>query len=653
MASRGAPSRSLSFSADLFADNDDDDDDHHGSDDEGNWDDFEEPAVPDPAPLSRSASAEEGRTLLRQGLSGDGDDGDDGDDGNGAAAGGARRKKDDEERAVECRTTAAVAGEETKASSSAASSGHQHIPRKTLGGSRVISFDGAELNSTGGPPKRWDGKGIMYWMGTNEGQRAWANPVSVGVVQVRLHNGRRGPRGDFKKGPWVTLEDRGCVFYAVRLREHVAIAARRGDSDGVGIEFDISKYEVRPTRYAIRHGDVDDLRMAYAVGLIADGSPYAVGCLRNWELQARSSPAEPWQTLRVHREDDTLSKQYTGGEGERPQYATASWDLEPKGGPGDFYRHFRVLQTGPNSRGGYQLCISGFELWGAVRHRTRPACGGRCGGRCKACRMANGGVFTFEKKRSKLTKAERKKLRAEEKQKGKQQIWGSSVDMIDHWDVSCDAGGGGGAAGAAGTADAPKNDAGAGAAITAAAQETKAGSNPSAGAESAAAADCGVADESGQISSSFRSGDRVEATVRRVDTTKSRRVFSGPRAGRMCTDPGIIICANGDGTYDIRFDDGEERRDVQACHIRGVGGGGGASGDAACASAAFAGAAGAAGGGATGAAAEAEASESRSAAVWAVDRAVDEWRADPYAFWVRHVPITDDAPKDDAGAGLE
>ena len=75
--------------------------------------------------------------------------------------------------------------------------------------------------------------------------------------------------------------------------------------------------------------------------------------LRHWQLQG-SADGSTWETLREHTNDFTLS--------EVPM-STAAWEVEAGGRA---FRHFRILQTGPNSAGTQQLRCAGIELYGTL-----------------------------------------------------------------------------------------------------------------------------------------------------------------------------------------------------------------------------------------------------------------------------------------------
>ena len=79
---------------------------------------------------------------------------------------------------------------------------------------------------------------------------------------------------------------------------------------------------------------------------------------RNWELQGAGSADGPWTTLRRHANDDSLAP---------TEYSMADWPVEGQAAP---WRHFRIFQTGVNSRGNNgcnrELNCGGIELYGTL-----------------------------------------------------------------------------------------------------------------------------------------------------------------------------------------------------------------------------------------------------------------------------------------------
>jgi hypothetical protein len=85
------------------------------------------------------------------------------------------------------------------------------------------------------------------------------------------------------------------------------------------------------------------------------GNDNGHGRLLNWRLEG-SNDGKEWNNLRVHEDDQSLPNQGFG---------VAHWPVEQVTKD---YSHFRIIQTGPNSGGGYDnmLCCAGFEMYGKI-----------------------------------------------------------------------------------------------------------------------------------------------------------------------------------------------------------------------------------------------------------------------------------------------
>ena len=78
--------------------------------------------------------------------------------------------------------------------------------------------------------------------------------------------------------------------------------------------------------------------------------------LRSWRLEA-SNDGQAWTILRAHSSDASL--------GDEPM-SVAAWPLDAAAVGGRAFRHFRILQTGPNSSGSNYLMCAGIELYGVL-----------------------------------------------------------------------------------------------------------------------------------------------------------------------------------------------------------------------------------------------------------------------------------------------
>ena len=75
--------------------------------------------------------------------------------------------------------------------------------------------------------------------------------------------------------------------------------------------------------------------------------------LRQWRLEG-SNDSSKWTTLREHVNDASLGDE---------AFSVASWPIEAEG---KAFRHFRILQTGPNSSNGNHVMCTGIELYGTL-----------------------------------------------------------------------------------------------------------------------------------------------------------------------------------------------------------------------------------------------------------------------------------------------
>ena len=99
-------------------------------------------------------------------------------------------------------------------------------------------------------------------------------------------------------------------------------------------------------RYALRHGFFN--------------SNYS---LRNWRLEGSSDGGESWSLIMEHNGDESLN-----GDG----YATHSWEVpqqQQEEEEDKWFDAIRIIQTGKNSYGNHNLCLSGIELYATMRER--------------------------------------------------------------------------------------------------------------------------------------------------------------------------------------------------------------------------------------------------------------------------------------------
>ena len=168
----------------------------------------------------------------------------------------------------------------------------------------------------------FDTNGVLYHIATEGGARPYANPHAAGSVVASMSSVGDGSADQFVQHAHPEpvdnfTEDTAGSWMAVDLGEGRAL---------------------RVARYTLRHD--------------ANGCSHV---LRRWRLEG-SADGTGWTTLKTHADDAGLAA---------TSMATASWPVEAAGA----FRHFRILQTGKNSKGTDQdhLMCAGIELYGRLR----------------------------------------------------------------------------------------------------------------------------------------------------------------------------------------------------------------------------------------------------------------------------------------------
>lgn len=167
-----------------------------------------------------------------------------------------------------------------------------------------------------------DTNGLMYFIGTEELNTSWSNPISSRRVTTYVN----GQYGDYNYYPYRSV-DRG----ADSRPWHSNGAA------GTWIIYDLGGYAIQPTDYTIKGR--------------ADYSPGSY--LRNWDLEGTNDLSGSWDTL-DSRTTDTQQGDNTWG------YYTASASQS--------YRYIRLRSTGVSSDGGNYFIIGEVEFYGDVSY---------------------------------------------------------------------------------------------------------------------------------------------------------------------------------------------------------------------------------------------------------------------------------------------
>ena len=169
---------------------------------------------------------------------------------------------------------------------------------------------------------------MLFHLGTAGGTRAYQNPHAAGAVVASMSSvGSCDP-------PRFVEHTHGSPVH-----NHTADVA---DS---WMAVDLKAARLVPSHYALRS---DQHSGSYK--------------LRSWRLEA-SDDGQAWTILRAHSSDASL--------GDEPM-SVAAWPLDAAAVAGRSFRHFRIVQAGPNSSGQYNhLMCAGIELYGVVTDASR------------------------------------------------------------------------------------------------------------------------------------------------------------------------------------------------------------------------------------------------------------------------------------------
>ena len=179
--------------------------------------------------------------------------------------------------------------------------------------------------------------GVLFHIATGGGQGPFSNPHDSGRVRASMSSVGYGSPSNLVQGS----KHNGSFNYTLNPGK-----------PGAWMAVDLRR-QLRPSYYCLRsdkHGvgalDVKDAP--------ADNSSVQHPSKpRNWRLEG-SNDGRCWTPLRVHCNDCSLSDE---------SFSVAAWPLEDTA---DFFRHFRIYQTGPNSAGTHQLMCAGIELYGTL-----------------------------------------------------------------------------------------------------------------------------------------------------------------------------------------------------------------------------------------------------------------------------------------------
>ena len=162
----------------------------------------------------------------------------------------------------------------------------------------------------------FDENGILYFLGSQGGQKGWKNPALTDEVAVCSS---------------ALVKDSTEISYFVG-RDTVRLVTK--PEDNAWMQVDFKDKLIQPSYYTLKHYLSWDTE-----------------CLRNWILQA-SNDGIHWVTVKKHEEDSALSE----------KGATHTWPVQSRGA----YRIWRIKQTGLNSNKHKYLACSGIEFYGQL-----------------------------------------------------------------------------------------------------------------------------------------------------------------------------------------------------------------------------------------------------------------------------------------------
>jgi hypothetical protein len=173
----------------------------------------------------------------------------------------------------------------------------------------------------------FDRSGALYYIGTEGGTCRYTNPHESGEVHADMSSVGSTEGGvESNLGLFVDNDHDGETVLRTKNAP--------GQWMSVDLGCDLS---LVPSHYSLRHG--------------AGSGTFR---LRNWKFEG-SHDGRLWDTLVEHRDDHALPDH---------AFSIAHWPVPWQGGG---FRHFRIIQTGPNSRGRHYLFCAGLELYGELR----------------------------------------------------------------------------------------------------------------------------------------------------------------------------------------------------------------------------------------------------------------------------------------------
>lgn len=163
------------------------------------------------------------------------------------------------------------------------------------------------------------------------GQMEYENPQKTGSLYLEISTLYRGQ-----------LLNLTSYTHAETAADRIAAATYTNNTSRSWLVVDFGpERSLRPSYYCLKHG--------------ASGIGNAV---RNWTLEGKVDEESPWVELRRHTNDTTMR--------EEPQ-SVAGYELSAETCRNNFFRIFRITQTGKNSGGNDCLFIAGIDFYGIMK----------------------------------------------------------------------------------------------------------------------------------------------------------------------------------------------------------------------------------------------------------------------------------------------
>ncbi len=170
---------------------------------------------------------------------------------------------------------------------------------------------------------------MLFHLGTAGGTRAYQNPHTTGAVVASMSS--------------IYASEGDPPRFVEHTHTHASHVSNYTDNFADSwMAVDLKTARLVPNHYALR----------------ADKHSNK---LRDWRLEA-SNDGQAWTVLRMHSSDASLAY---------PEPIVAAWPLDAEAVAGRSFRHFRILQTGPNSNGNHYLMCAGIELYGVLTDASR------------------------------------------------------------------------------------------------------------------------------------------------------------------------------------------------------------------------------------------------------------------------------------------